>query len=314
MSAPQISTRILELNRTFAAPREKVFRAWTEAEELARWFSPTDDYTVVVPQLELHVGGTWRLEMHHKGGAVHKLFGTYREISRPEKLAFTWRWESNADSEETLVTVEFRSVGNSTEVALTHEGFASDEERGKHTHGWTGCFDRFARTYNSRALPDSLLAELEQESQTTRKLLERIPDDKLSWRPHAKSFTLGKLALHIAAAPGAVASAAVHDTFEVPSEPQAEGASRAAILAEFSRGLGQAKEALATMDDTRVFANFTATKDGKPLMVFPRIGFLRSIMLNHLYHHRGQLTVYLRLLDVPVPSVYGPSADENPWG
>lgn len=160
MSAPQISTRTLELSRTFAAPREKVFRAWTEAEELARWFSPTEDYTVVVPQLELRVGGTWRLEMHHKGGAVHKLFGVYREISRPEKLAFTWRWESNADSEETLVTVEFRSVGNSTEVALTHEGFASDEERGKHTHGWTGCLDRFAKTYNSRAIPAALLAEL----------------------------------------------------------------------------------------------------------------------------------------------------------
>lgn len=85
----------VEITRTFAAPREKVFRAWTDANELACWFAPSPDYTIVVPELELRVGGRYVVEMHHKGGNVHLVGGTYREVLPPEKISFTWRWEGN---------------------------------------------------------------------------------------------------------------------------------------------------------------------------------------------------------------------------
>jgi len=162
-------------------------------------------------------------------------------------------------------------------------------------------------------LADTIVMELDQEGQTTKRVLERIPEDKLSWKPHPKSFSLGQLALHIAAGPGNVASLAVPDTAEVPNFPRPEAKSRQEILDTFSKSLTSAKETLNNMDDARLLSTWTLTRNGKVLMSVPRIGFIRSIMLNHVYHHRGQLSVYLRLLDVPVPSIYGPSADENPF-
>src|ERR1700733_14789201 len=152
-------------------------------------------------------------------------------------------------------------------------------------------------------LADSLLLEFDQEAQTTKRVLERIPDDKLTWKPHPTSFSLGQLALHIATGPGQIAAAVVPDTFEFPNSPRLE---------PFSRSMASARATLKNMDDARLMAEWTLTKNGKVLMSVPRIGFLRSILMNHTYHHRGQLSVYLRMLEVPVPSIYGPSADENP--
>lgn len=162
-------------------------------------------------------------------------------------------------------------------------------------------------------LADSILMELDQEAQTTKRVLDRIPDDKLAWKPHAKSFSLGQLALHIAALPGNITAAVVPDTMEVPifSQPAPKG--RQEILDTFSKGLASAKDMLNKMDDARLTSTWTLTRNGKVLMSMPRIAFLRSILMNHNYHHRGQLSVYLRMLDVPVPSIYGPSADENPF-
>jgi uncharacterized damage-inducible protein DinB len=111
-----------------------------------------------------------------------------------------------------------------------------------------------------------------------------------------------------------VAAAAAQDTFEVPSFSQAEPKSRQEILDAFAKNLASAKETLNKMDDARLMAMWSLTKNGKVLMTIPRIGFIRSILMNHNYHHRGQLSVYLRMLDVPVPSIYGPSADEKPFG
>jgi uncharacterized damage-inducible protein DinB len=162
-------------------------------------------------------------------------------------------------------------------------------------------------------LADSILMELEQEGQTTRRVLERIPNDKLSWKPHAKSYSLGQLALHIASAPEKVAALAAMDTVEAPVFSQAEAKSRYEVLDTFSKSLDSAKDTVGKMDDARLTSIWTLTKDGNTLMTVPRIGFLRSVLLNHVYHHRGQLSVYLRMLDVPVPSIYGPSADENPF-
>src|SRR6185437_613729 len=160
---------------------------------------------------------------------------------------------------------------------------------------------------------DSILAELDQEAQITRRVLERIPEDKLSWKPHAKSFSLGQLGLHIASLPGGLAAAIVNDSREVPNFSRPEPKSRREILDTFSEGLESAKETLKKMDDARLAATWSLTRNGKAVLSMPRIAFLRSILLNHSYHHRGQLSVYLRMLDVPLPSIYGPSADENPF-
>ena len=162
-------------------------------------------------------------------------------------------------------------------------------------------------------LVDSVLVELDQEAQTTRRVLDRIPDDKLAWRPHPRSRSLGQLALHIASAPGNVAALAMQDTVEAPNFSQPEPKSRQEVLDTFSKSLESAKDTLKNMDDVRLTSMWSLTKNGKTLMSVPRIGFVRAILMNHVYHHRGQLSVYLRMLDVPVPSIYGPSADENPF-
>jgi uncharacterized damage-inducible protein DinB len=160
---------------------------------------------------------------------------------------------------------------------------------------------------------DAVIAELEQEAASTRRALERIPEDRLEWRPHPKSMTLGQLALHIASTPAGVARLAALDGYEAAnfSAPQAE--SRAQILAAHDDSVRAAKEFLRGLDDERAEATWTMTRGGATVFSAPRIELIRTIMLRHVYHHRGELCVYLRLLDVPVPAIYGPSADENPF-
>lgn len=155
--------------------------------------------------------------------------------------------------------------------------------------------------------------EFDQESKTTRKLLERLPEDKLTWKPHAKSQSLGVLSMHIATAPSNIAAAAALDTFEFAGAPTPEPKTRQEVLNAFSQGIAKVNETLKPMDDARMMAMWKATMKGQTILSVPRVAFIRSILLNHVYHHRGQLSVYLRLLDVPVPSIYGPSADENPF-
>jgi uncharacterized damage-inducible protein DinB len=163
------------------------------------------------------------------------------------------------------------------------------------------------------SLAESLLMEFDQEAHTTKRVLERVPDDKLTWKPHPTSFSLGQLAQHIASGPGQIAAAVVPDTFEFPNSPRPEAKSRQEVLETFSKSMASARATLKSMDDARLLSDWTLTKNGKVLMSAPRIGFLRSILMNHAYHHRGQLSVYLRMLEVPVPSIYGPSGDENPF-
>jgi uncharacterized protein YndB with AHSA1/START domain len=136
---PQPETA-LQIRRTFAAPRERVYRAWTDAKQFALWFHPTADYSTVITQMDLRTGGAYKLEMHHKGGNVSKLTGTYKEVKPPEKLVFTWRWQHFDGAPETVVTVEFHDLGGSTEILLTHSNFTNLEDRNKHNEGWTGCF------------------------------------------------------------------------------------------------------------------------------------------------------------------------------
>jgi uncharacterized protein YndB with AHSA1/START domain len=129
----------LEVNRTFAAPRDRVYRAWTDARHFAQWFHPSEDYKTVITRLDLRAGGKYSVEMHHKEGNIHRMWGTYEEVRPPEKLTFTWRWSEDESIPDTLVTVLFKDLGGSTEVCLTHERFHSITDRDKHNEGWQGC-------------------------------------------------------------------------------------------------------------------------------------------------------------------------------
>jgi uncharacterized damage-inducible protein DinB len=161
---------------------------------------------------------------------------------------------------------------------------------------------------------EGLLAELDQEAETTRRVLERIPQAHLSWKPHPKSFSLGQLALHVATVPGNVAELAAIDL--VPNPPafiQPEAATAAELVPSLKESVAKARRALGGFDDARMSATWRLQAGGRDIMAMPRVAFVRAIMLNHWYHHRGQLLVYLRLLNQSVPSVYGPTADENPF-
>jgi uncharacterized damage-inducible protein DinB len=161
---------------------------------------------------------------------------------------------------------------------------------------------------------DGLLAELEQEAATTQRVLERIPQAHLSWKPHPRSMSLGQLALHVATVPGNVAELAALDTVpEPPNFVQPEAATSAELVPALMASIARARKALGGFDDQRMAATWRLESGGKEILAMPRAALVRAIMLNHWYHHRGQLLVYLRLLDQSVPSVYGPTADENPF-
>ena len=160
----------------------------------------------------------------------------------------------------------------------------------------------------------ALLAEFEQESNTTRKFLDQLPTDKLAWKPHEKSMTAGQLALHIATLPAEIMQFARQDVMPAPDfgRPNPQPTSTAEIVQALDKSIVVVRETLPTFDDARMHATWTMTKDGKELLSLPRVALLRSILLNHWYHHRGQLGVYLRMVGAKVPSSYGPSGDELP--
>ena len=160
---------------------------------------------------------------------------------------------------------------------------------------------------------DALIGELEQEAATTRRVLERVPGDQLSWKPHPKSMTLGQLAHHVAWIPGAVVEFSSQPMAQEPGFQHPAAASTAELIPALEASVAKAKTLLGAMDDSALAATWRLMDGDQELMAIPRGAFLRSVMLNHWYHHRGQLLVYLRLLNQSVPSVYGPTADENPF-
>ena len=164
------------------------------------------------------------------------------------------------------------------------------------------------------ALIDGLLQELKQETPTTRRVLERVPDHQLAWRPHEKARTLGELALHVAMLPGGVAElVASPSPAQAPQFTDPSPKSAAELIPALDRSIAKAMQVLGGMDDATLAATWRLMQGDRELFAIPRVAMLRSVMLNHWYHHRGQLTVYLRELGVPIPSIYGPSADENPF-
>jgi uncharacterized protein YndB with AHSA1/START domain len=135
------TTRALEVRRTFQASRQRVFDAWTRAEEVKKWAAP-GPLTVPLAEIELRVGGRYRYQMVGPDGSEHRVAGVYREVDPPRKLVYTWAWENVPDGEETTVTVEFHDLGTTTEVVLRHEGFSSEQKRLSHEHGWSGCLQK----------------------------------------------------------------------------------------------------------------------------------------------------------------------------
>lgn len=162
-------------------------------------------------------------------------------------------------------------------------------------------------------IADMLLQELDQEAAATRRVFERVPDAHLGWRPHPKSFSLGQLALHVAQIPGNVARLGATSPATPPQFTQ-EAARRAAdLVPALDESIKTAKSTIGGFSDAQMMETWRLVAGDREIMAMPRAAFLRAIMLNHWYHHRGQLLVYLRQLNVPVPSVYGPTADENPF-
>lgn len=161
---------------------------------------------------------------------------------------------------------------------------------------------------------DPILTEIDQEAATTLRVLERVPEEQLTWKPHEKSMSLGQLAMHIAMTPGMIAAMLAGDTFQMnPAafENMPGAASRKEILDALANSVAQARQFVGALDAESASATWRLMAGTHQLMAAPRAAVIRSIMLNHWYHHRGQLTVYLRLLNVPVPVVYGRSADES---
>jgi len=162
----------------------------------------------------------------------------------------------------------------------------------------------------------SILPEFEQEMASTRKVLERVPEDKLDWRPHPKSNTIGWNANHLAEIPGWVAGtlAALEWDIAPPGGPAYQSPklrSRREILELFDKNVASARQALAAVKDEEIDKTWSLLQAGKPLITMPRRAVIRSFVLNHLIHHRAILCVYLRLNDIPVPGMYGPSGDEG---
>ena len=166
------------------------------------------------------------------------------------------------------------------------------------------------------AIRDGILPEFTHEMAVTRKTLERVPEGNPDWAPHPRSMKIGRLAGHLVELPGLISTALSQESLDVrpagaPPRVPFVMTTREALLQTFDKNVATASAAIVGMDDAGMLKTFTLSAGGKQIFSLPRIAALRAFVLNHMIHHRGQLTVYLRLNEVPVPSVYGPSADEG---
>jgi uncharacterized damage-inducible protein DinB len=165
-------------------------------------------------------------------------------------------------------------------------------------------------------IAQSLLPEFDQEMANTRKTLERVPDDKFAWKPHPKSGAMGWLAGHLANLPYWAVMALKQDSLDVapaggPPFKLPETKNRKQVLEVFDQNVADARQGIAAATDSQLMQPWSLLKTGQTIMTMPKVVVLRSFVLNHMIHHRAQMGVYLRLNDLPVPSIYGPSADEG---
>lgn len=157
-----------------------------------------------------------------------------------------------------------------------------------------------------------LVDELVQEGATTRRLLQRVPQEQFGWKPHAKAKSLGQLATHIASVQGNLATMLQGSSAEAGSAgAEVVPSTTDDLVAMFDANLEKAKTMLAKIADDDLPSTWSMTREGKTMIAMPKLAVIRTIILNHIYHHRGQLSTYLRILDVPLPSIYGPTADER---
>ncbi len=162
------------------------------------------------------------------------------------------------------------------------------------------------------AFTDALLPEFDHEMATTRKLLERVPEARLGWKPHQRSMSLARLATHLAEIPRWSKHIIDEDEIDLKGDYRPnEETSVAAILSLFDKSVAESRKSMAAKSDAELMAPWTFKVQGKTMFSMPRVAVMRSMLFNHIVHHRGQLSVYLRLNDVPVPPIYGPSADEG---
>jgi uncharacterized damage-inducible protein DinB len=162
-------------------------------------------------------------------------------------------------------------------------------------------------------IADGLLPEFDREMTITRKLLERVPEERFSWKPHPKSMSLVELATHLAVLPGWGAVTLTQSEIDLGGpNTNTPATSRGDLLARFDKNVSDTRAALVGKSDAEMMALWSLKNNGQTLFTMPKAAVWRGFVLNHLVHHRGQLSVYLRLNDVPVPSMYGPSADETP--
>lgn len=161
------------------------------------------------------------------------------------------------------------------------------------------------------SIKDGVLMEFDQEMATTRRLLEIIPTDKLGWKPHSRSMSMGALGTHLAVIPAWVSGIIRQDGYDMKGgeDVPAPFDSTARIVEVFDTNVAGARAAIHEQDDSRMLSPWTFSKRGRPLFTAPRVAALRMLLLSHVIHHRGQLSVYLRLHDVPLPAIYGPTAD-----
>jgi uncharacterized damage-inducible protein DinB len=169
---------------------------------------------------------------------------------------------------------------------------------------------------DTMSIAQTLLPEFEQEMANTRKVLERVPDEKWNWKPHEKSGTTGWLAGHVGTVPGWLTMTLTSESLDYapvdgPSYTPPKIENSKDLLAAFDKEAAEARAALSKASDEDMMKGWTLLAGGKEIFTMPRIACVRGMIMNHLIHHRGQLTVYLRLLNVPVPGLYGPSADEQ---
>jgi len=161
------------------------------------------------------------------------------------------------------------------------------------------------------SIKQALINELKHEAQNTRKILERVPAEQFAYKPHEKSMTLQRLATHIAEIPQWATRAVKTDEFDLAAGRKPNLAeSKEDLLRIHDESVAHAEEAISNMADDELMKNWTLRRGDHVIMQLPKAAVIRNMSNNHLYHHRGQLTVYLRMLDVAVPGIYGPSADD----
>ncbi len=227
----------------------------------------------------------------------------------------------------------YSTYGRGLDILLTTYNLLDMTPKGRdeegmtpHAMAWVRHHDRYeggeaagccaGQAEKSRKMMEPTIAEYQSEVEITRRILQRVPADELMWQPHEKSMTLGQLSLHIAQIPDRVSALAQMSGFDVsqanfvPAQPKDLNE----VLTGFEGAVLEGENRLRSMTDESALQPWTMTAGDRVVFTVPRAGIVRTIMLNHWYHHRGQLSVYLRMLNVAVPVVYGRSADENPFG